>query len=168
MIRRPLKFTSIDGSLSYTWPRYALEVDSTQPLEASQVQLVGADYDYDLLGDAPARKANGTETVRYLLIGEADAVNAELDTMKATLHRIGRGWFYTAGAAGEAPRRALARLVQMPDIRLTPTDRQRVPVILTFNRSSDYFEPEPIDEHRSEERRVGKECRAGWSTCDGT
>lgn len=143
-IRRPLKFVGAAGT--YTWPRYGLEYDSSQPLISAMVDLPGADYAYDQQGDEPAVRGIGTHSVRFMLIGLAAAIEAELDTMRATLYYGARGWFYLEDSNGDQ-RRCYGRLSSMPDLKLGTRDRQRVPVILTFTQLGDFQNITPIDEH---------------------
>lgn len=145
-IRRPVKFTSEDGSISYTFPREQLDYDHQQSLESPVLQLTGASYDYDMLGDQPAIRRNGTHTLRFLLVGTPEAVETELDTMRVALYNAARGWFYVEDSQG-VQRRATARMSNMPEIHLGVRDRTRAPVAITFSQYSDFQDAENIDEH---------------------
>lgn len=144
MIRRPKEFIGAAGT--YTWPRYALEYDATQPLVGSVIDLVGADYVFDQLGDGPALKGPGTHTIRYLLIGLASAIEDEVDDMRAKLFRGARGQLIVEADDG-SQRQCPARINAMPDIKLATTDRQRAPVILVFTQFADFQNVDLIDEH---------------------
>jgi hypothetical protein len=143
-IRRPLKFVGAAGT--YTWPRYGLEYDASQPLVTALVDIPGVDYAYDQQEDAPSIRGVGTQTVRFMLVGEASAIEAELDTLRAVCYYNARGWFYVEDYAG-AQRRCYGRLSALPDIKLGTRDRQRMPIILTFSQLSDFQDIAPIDEH---------------------
>lgn len=136
MIRRPLRFETAVGT--YTWPRYALEYDATQPLVLAMVDLPGADYSFDQQGDAPALKGVGTQTVRYLLVGQPAEIEAEMDELRRICYLGARGDLVLADDAGVL-RKCKARLTAMPQITLGTRDRQRAPVILTFSQLSDFM-----------------------------
>lgn len=144
--RRPLKFESASGSISYSWPRYNLEYDYTQPLLASSVPLTGAHYEYDQLEGAPSIKGVGTHTVRFLMVGTPSALETELDEMKSKLYSIGRGKFFLEDSDG-AQRWCWARMTSMPDIRLGVTNRETIPVIISWRQFSDFYDAEPIGDH---------------------
>lgn len=143
--RRPLKFESADGGTSYVWPRYGLEYDNSQPLLAPRVALTGAHYEYDLLEGAPAIKGIGEHTLRFMLVGDPGDLEDELDEMKSKLFEIGRGKFFLEDSDG-GQRWCWARVKAMPDVRLGVSDRNKVPVIVSWDQSSDFYGSEP-DEH---------------------
>lgn len=143
--RRPLKFESADATISYSWPRYSLEYDSSQPLLASNIPLTGAHYEYDQLEGAPSIKGVGTHTIRFLMVGAPSALEAELDEMKSKLYMIGRGKFFLQDSDG-ALRWFWARMTAMPDIRLGVTNRETVPVIISWKQMSDVYGEDPIGE----------------------
>lgn len=135
MIRRPLQFETAAGT--YTWPRYQLEYDPTQPLILALVDLPGADYAFDQLGDRPAVRGVGTHTLRFLLVGEPAAIEAEIDSMRSICYLGARGRLVLEGDGGDR-RSCAARITAMPQITLGVRDRQRAPVILTFVQLSDF------------------------------
>jgi hypothetical protein len=141
MIRRPLRFDTSAGS--YTWPRYQLEYDPQQPLILALIDLPGADYAFDQLGDRPAIKGVGTHTLRFLLVGEAGDVEAEMDEMRRVCYLGARGRLVLQGDGGDL-RSCVARITGMPQITLGVRDRQRAPVILTFTQLSDFQGDEVI------------------------
>lgn len=143
--RRPLKFESADGSISYSWQRYNLEYDNSQPLSAPSIPLTGAHYEYDLLEGAPAIKGIGRHTIRFLMVGTPAALEAELDEMKSKLYLIGQGKFYLEDSDG-AQRWCWARMTAMPDIRLGVTNRETVPVIIDWAQRSDFYGEEVVEE----------------------
>lgn len=145
-IRRPIKFTSMDGSIAYTFPRERLDYDATQPLDLSSVQLTGASYDYDLMGDQPALRRNGAHTLRFILLGTPEAVETAVDTMRVALYNGARGWFYVEDSQG-FQRRAVARITEMPQVHLGTRDRASAPVVVTFAQYSDFYDTSNIDEH---------------------
>lgn len=141
---RPKKFVGSQGT--YEWPRYRLEYDATQPLTLALVDLPGADFAYDQLEDLPAVRGPGAHTIRYLLIGEPAELRQEVDTLRSICYYNARGWLHLADEDG-TERRCYARLSAMPDVKLTPKDRQTAPQILTFTSLSDFYELTSIDEH---------------------
>lgn len=151
---RPKKFVGAQGT--YEWPRYRLEYDATQPLVLALVDLPGADFAYDQLEDSPAVRGTGSHTIRYLLIGEPDELRLAVDTLRSVCYYNARGWLHLADEDG-TERRCYARLSAMPDVKLTPRDRQTAPQILTFTQLSDFYELTAIDEHDGAVQVVGSD-----------
>jgi hypothetical protein len=138
MIRRPKHFATAAGT--YTWPRYQLEVDASQPLTLAMVDLPGADYAFDQLGDMPAIRGVGTTTIRYLLVGQPSTIEDEIDNMRRICWRGARGKLVFEDDDGTL-RQCDARITAMPQITLGVRDRQRAPVIMTFSQLSDFMNP---------------------------
>lgn len=133
----------IAATASGVFPTYRYEYEQSQALRQSTVQLTGASYDYDQLEGAAALKANGVERVRFLDVGDPDDMNADIDAFKA-LASYGRGRIWTQTAPGSGQRWAWARLAEMPTLSFTVENRRHAPVFLTFERSSDWYDAEPV------------------------
>jgi hypothetical protein len=133
----------IAATASGVFPTHRYEYEQTQALRQSNVQLTGASYDYDQLEGAAAPKANGNERVRFLDVGDPDDMNADIDMWKS-LPSYGRGRIWTQTAPGSGLRWAWARLTEMPSLSFTVENRRHAPVILNFERSSDWYDAEPV------------------------
>lgn len=132
------KFESDGASVSYTFPLNAYEWQSTQPLRTAYGRVVGANYPHDHYGSLQAPKGRGIESYRAMIVKtSAAAVDTELDNMKEELVNIGRGKLYTLTAAG-VRRWATARLAGMPEFSVNPTHINHQPVIVRFDRLSDW------------------------------
>jgi hypothetical protein len=135
------RFEKADGSTSITFPTYRYEWESTQPLLQSSVQLVGANYSFDQMGGAAPLKANGIERVRFLDVGQPANVDDDFDDLKAMM-LWGRGKVWTTGASGN--RWAWARLTEMPTISFTVENVAHFPILLLFERFSDWYDEDPV------------------------
>jgi len=136
------KMTTASGivaTASGVFPTHRYEYQQEQPLLASTVQLTGASYGFDQLGGAPSIKGNGVEQVRFLDVGAASGINADIDSFKA-MQTYGRGRIWTQTAPGSGLRWAWARLAAMPSLSFTVDDASVVaPVFVTFDRFSDWY-----------------------------
>lgn len=135
------RFEKADASQSVTFPTHRYEWEQSQPLRQSSVQLTGASYDYDQLEGAPALKGNGIERVRCMSSGLPAEMDDEIDDIKV-IASWGRGKAWTTGASGE--RWAWARLVEMPQLSFTVENVSTYPIIMTFERYSDWYDEDPI------------------------
>lgn len=135
------RFENAAGTVSVVFPTHRYEWEQSQPLLASTAQLTGASYGFDQLGGAPAVKGNGVERVRFLDVGEADELDDDNDRFKAMMS-WGRGKAWTTGAAGN--RWAWARLAEMPSLSFTVDNLRHEPVLLLFERFSDWYEADAI------------------------
>lgn len=143
----PLRWLSrvekLDGSRTVIFPTHRYEYEQAQALQSAMMQLVGEDYAFDQLGDAPALKENGSERVRFLDVGDAEDIDDDVDKFKEIA-----GWgtvkVITSGAAGE--RWAKARPEAMPQISFTVDNLRHMPVMMTFTRSTNWFVVESEDE----------------------
>lgn len=134
------KFTSIDGLTSYTFPQYSYEWDSQQAFRPTAAYAVGADYPHDYMGANHWAKAAGQETVRFSIVGSADAsaLDTDIDTMLGAFGQIGLGKLYTLGA--DASRRwCYAKLSSRPVANVRVQEWMRQPVSLSFTRLSDWL-----------------------------
>ncbi len=133
------KFTSIDGSVSYTFPLANYEWDSSQPLRAGTDSVIGAHYGFDYLGNAPGLKDFATETLRVLdLQATPTAVDTDVDSMLSGMWSCGRGKLYTKDSSS-VERWAYARLVSMPSLSWKAGDIFSKTVAWNFRRQSDWF-----------------------------
>lgn len=128
----------VGPTASGVFPTYRYEYEQTQALRQSNVPLTGANYDYDQLEGAAGLKANGNERVRFLDVGDADDMNADIDAFKV-LASYGRGRIWTQTAPGSGLRWAWARLTEMPSLSFTVDNYRHAPVILNFERYSDWY-----------------------------
>ena len=131
--------SGIVATASGVFPTHRYEYQQEQPLLASSVALAGANYAFDQLGGAAAVKGNGVEVVRFLDVGAASGINADVDAFKA-MQSYGRGRIWTQVAPASGQRWAWARLAAMPSLSFTVEDASVVqPVFVTFERSSDWY-----------------------------
>lgn len=138
------RFEKADGSASVTFPTHRYEYEQSQPLRNSSVELTGAHYNYDMLEGAPALKSNGIERVRCMSSGDPADMDNEVDDINQIMS-WGRGKAWTTGASGE--RWAWARLVEKPQLSFTVENVSTYPIILQFERFSDWYDEEPIGEY---------------------
>lgn len=158
------RFEKADGSTGITFPTNRYEWESTQPLVQESVQLTGANYKYDMLEGAPAIKDNGTEIVRFYQVGDPANVDDAFDDLKAML-AWGRGKAWTTGASGN--RWAWARLSEMPSLSFTVDNVAHFPIILKFERFSDWYDENPIDEYENAAFTVGSDPETVFVTNPG-
>lgn len=136
------KFVALDGSLTYTFPTYFIEQQTSQGIYTPSSVAIGANYPYDLLGtkDGPLNEA--VEAIAFDImkpVGGTD-IDAELDNMRSYCKRIGLGKLYIADAAA-AERWSYARLSAMPSISWRTGDgffQQHAS--LQFKRRSNWFD----------------------------
>ncbi len=138
------RFEKADGSVSITFPTHRYEWEQSQPLRGSTVELTGAHYLYDQLEGAPAIRGNGIERVRCMSSGLPAEMDDDIDEIK-TIGSWGRGKAWTTGASGE--RWAWARLVEMPQLSFTVENVSTYPIIMLFERFSDWYDEDPIGEY---------------------
>lgn len=146
------RFEKADGSASVTFPTHRYEWEQSQNLIGSTIQLTGAHYLYDQLEGAPAIKANGIERVRFMSSGLPSEMDDEIDEIK-TIMSWGRGKAWSTGASGE--RWAWMRLTSAPQLSFTVENVSTFPVILEFERFSDWYDEEPIGEYEGAIFTVG-------------
>lgn len=134
------KFTSLDGSATYTFPQYSYEWDSGQSFRPAVAYAVGADYPHDYTGNSRWARGEANETVRFAIVGSSDAaaLDTDIDTMRGTLARIGLGKLYTVGADA-SERWAYAKLGARPSANVRVGEWMRQPVSLSFVRFSDWL-----------------------------
>lgn len=134
------KFTSLDGSATYTFPQYSYEWDSGQSFRPAMAYAVGADYPHDYTGNSHWARGEANETVRFAIVGSSDAagLDTDIDTMRGTLARIGLGKLYTVGADA-SERWAYAKLGARPWANVRVGEWMRQPVSLSFVRLSDWL-----------------------------
>lgn len=134
------RFASHDDSLFYDFPRYEYEWETDQEYRLNKYQLVGADYEHDSLGFAPAPLNNSRESIRalYLPTDWLD-FDAQLDDARGTCARIGIGKLYTVDSIANQ-RWAWARLVSMPRVTVESSRGLTQPLIFEFDRQSDWYD----------------------------
>jgi len=131
--------SGIVATASGVFPTHRYEYQQEQPLLYSMVPLTGANYGFDQMGGGAAIKANGVEVVRFLDVGAASGINADVDRFKA-MQTYGRGRIWTQVAPASGLRWAWARLAAMPSLSFTVEDASVVqPVFVTFERFSDWY-----------------------------
>ena len=121
--------------------RFAQETE--QGLWTSFADLTGADYGYDMIGTGLAAKKNAIERVAFWVVAETGAeINAKIDDLES--HFQGRVWLWRRGDGEEGLvyERALARLVNLPQVSLDASNIRHVPVAVIFERMSDWEEVE--------------------------
>lgn len=142
-LRYPNRFTSADGSLEVVWPTHHLEAETDQELHNSFADLTGADYAYDMVGNGRAAKRNAIERVRFLVVGESDPVqqdlDAEVEQIRVNCYLIGRGKLYQKAADG-SERWAWARIQRVAAISVSWENINHQPVSLSFERMSEWTE----------------------------
>jgi hypothetical protein len=138
--RRLEKFTSSDGSTTVaTFPLYAFDQESTQPLRTPEERVAGAHYGFDLLGTAPGLKDDGNERLRAeVWAATPAAVDTAVGDLRSKCHRIGLGKLWAVDSAG-VRRWSWARLREMIPIKWSAGDTFRVGVALDFRRQSDWY-----------------------------
>lgn len=135
------KFTSLDGTVSYTFPLRAYEYEPEQALKPSLAGVVGADYAHDFLGANRWVKDVGSESIRFEVVGSATpaALDTEIDSLVSKLVSIGLGKLYTIDSAGSR-RWCYAKLDARPGVQVRIGEWMRQPVSLHFVRLSDWFD----------------------------
>lgn len=136
-------FENATGTVSVIFPTHRYEWEPSQPLLQSSMQPTGANYSYDQMEGGAAIKGNGMERVRFLDVGDAEDLDDDFDRFKGMM-AWGRGKAWTTGASGN--RWAWARLSEMPSLSFTVDNVRHVPVLLLFERFSDWYDAEPIGE----------------------
>ena len=133
------KFTDEGGSISYTFPLNAYEMETSQGLVVPFGDGAGAHYGYNQLASALAVKRNAIESVRCLIVGaNAAAVDTAIDNARSYLYRAGKGKLYFYD--GSSVRRwAWARLIDMPELRFDSSMIRHQPMSLQFARFSDWY-----------------------------
>lgn len=158
------RFEKADSSASLTFPTHRYEWEQSQPLRGSTVELTGAHYLYDQLEGAPAVKGNGLERVRCMSSGLPAEMDDDIDDIKA-IASWGRGKAWTSGASGE--RWAWARLVEMPQLSFTVENVSTYPIIMLFERFSDWYDEDPIGEYENAAFTVGSDPETVFVTNPG-
>lgn len=142
-LRFPYRFTNSDETEEVIFPTHHLEYEEDQEVHNSYADLTGADYAYDMVGYGQAAKKNAMERIRFLVVGEVDPVQEDLDAqveeMRVQLHAIGRGKLWQKAADG-SQRWAWARVEHVVAIRLTYENINHLPVSASFQRMSEWSE----------------------------
>lgn len=127
--------------LYVTFPENMVEHETEQGLHNSFSDLTGADYAYDMIGVGRAAKKNAIERISFLIVGATPAaVNAAYEAMADHLQGRIKLWRHGDDESGNVEEWAYARLLQMPQISLTAKRRLIAPVLLIFERISDWEE----------------------------
>lgn len=140
MIRRRLeKFTDSGGTNAIVFTDINEEWEPQQELLAPKSKAVGAPYSIDQLGNSVGIKDDGTEVARFEIVADSiSELNDEHDDIRARAFRNGRGKLWQL--FGEDDRRwCWARAKAMPELRLGHLNITWMPVILTFERKSDWY-----------------------------
>ena len=133
------KFENADGTVSVTFPLSLYEWSSRQNLLVPRGVAVGADYTYDFLGSGAAPKADGQERVRFASTGTPATIEAEMQTLRAKCHSIGRGKLFTLDDNGNRLW-AWARVASMPQFTVQFNSPRLTSQGLNFIRMSDWFD----------------------------
>ena len=136
------KFESIDASISLTFPLFRYEYEASQPVAHASAPTAGATYDFDHLGLALAPLRNGAERIRFLLVGDEDDLDNDLDDIKSKLYLAGRGKLYLLDALGNR-RWAYARIADMPGVTLTAGRHRILPVTSASSATAHGSAPAP-------------------------
>lgn len=144
LMRSPVRIESEDGTLSYTFPRYAYEWGSSQEFRTSYGEGIGTSFAYDYLGRTTAPRGVGKDQVRFLIYaGSPAATESEMQTLRSILGRLGRGKLWVQSSANEMWW-AWVRLESMPEI-IYGTGRGPIhPISLSFVRLCDWREEDQV------------------------
>lgn len=114
--------------------------ETEQGLWNSFADLTGADYAYDQIGIGRAAKKNAIERVAFTLVGDTPAaVNDDFDDIQENLQGRIKLWRKDDEDADAANLEwAYARLQSMPVRSLNVENRRHMPVILVFERITDW------------------------------
>jgi hypothetical protein len=106
------------------------------------MDLTGADYAYDMIGVGRAARKNAIERVAFTIVeDDADDVNEAFDDLETNLQGriiLWRSDALSLEAEGAENEWAYARLVNMPARQLDVTHNRHMPVVLVFERISDW------------------------------
>jgi hypothetical protein len=134
------RFAAHDDSIFYDFPLYEYEWESEQGYRLNSYQLIGANYQHDSLGFAPAPVDNSRESIRALFL-PTDWLNydAQLDEARGVCGRIGIGKLYSTDSTNNQ-RWAWARLTATPKATIEIGRGRVLPLMFEFERKSDWFE----------------------------
>ena len=140
-LRRPLKFESIAGTISYTFPLGHLEMQEEVGLRTAFTSGVGADYSHDHHGYGIPPKGNRIINVRAMLVESTPTALAdEMDEARGECYRIGLGYLYRIEADGSTQRRCRARVNAIPSITISNLNLfGAAPIIIQFTAISDWM-----------------------------
>ncbi len=132
-------FENAAATIIYTFPQDNREDRSDQRFRRAGRALLGADYEHDFLGLAPAPKALGTERVRFTIWGTS-ASNADTLFEEAIqkLVGIGKGKLWSIDE-NSVRRWCWARLEGRPSYAVTVDQFYNIPVSCRFTRYSDWY-----------------------------
>lgn len=110
-------FTSLDGTISYTFPDTDAEQQVEQSFDVPLSRGVGADYAHDHLGYGVSPRSPKLISIRSTYWQTTAALlQAEVDEAQSECYRIGKGWLYRLDEDGTTYRRCLARITSAPSI----------------------------------------------------
>lgn len=133
------KFVHSTGAPALVFPTLEYEWQTSGGLLAVRSTGSMQSYATDHLHSAIAPRTLASEETRFIAGEDTAALtDTQIDLVKSTCLRIGRGKLWTLGADGTR-RWAWARLRDMPDLRLSREHQITRPVVIAFDRFSDWF-----------------------------
>lgn len=137
-IRYAEKFIGRTGVV-YTFPLDEYEYKASQAYRSLAVQVVGADYTWDVAGSNPWPMGEGVEEIHFIIVADTYiSAEQQYNSLTSSLRLGGLGQLWVLNADGTR-RWAYAKLTGRPDFDVSTTRLGVIPVALKFTRFSDWF-----------------------------